>query len=82
MTEVLHQNKTHLGAVAENWQIPRQDSSSFKTFPLPQWNNEFGFWHNSVELVKALSQVPEASKQIGSAATLETLSQSSLVKKD
>ena len=57
-TEVLNQNKVHMGAVAENWQIPRQDSSSFKTFPLPQWNNELGFWHNSVEIVKALSQVP------------------------
>lgn len=38
-TEVLTQTKTVLSAVAENWQIPHQDSSSFKTFPLPEWNN-------------------------------------------
>lgn len=81
-TEVLGHNKVLLGRVAENWQIPRQDSSSFQTFPLPEWNKELGFWPNAVELVKALSEVPESTKKIDSNATLEVLAQSSLVKRN
>lgn len=36
---VLENNKVALSLVFENWQLPRQDTSTYKTFPLPQWNN-------------------------------------------
>ena len=36
---VLENNNVALTSIFENWQIPRQDTSTFRTFPLPQWNN-------------------------------------------
>lgn len=79
---VLQQNKVAFGSVFENWQLARQDSSSYKTFPLPKWNNELGFWSNAVNLIGELSQIPANTNQIETQGTLESLSQSSLVAKD
>ena len=68
-----------MSSVFENWQLPRQDTSTFKTFPLPQWNNELGFWSNSVALIGELSQIGQNTLEVSSQATLESISQSSLV---
>lgn len=78
---MLEQSKATLSSIFENWQLPRQDDSTFKTFPLPQWNNELGFWSNAVGLISGLSSVENNTTLIQSNATLESLSQSSLVQK-
>jgi septum formation topological specificity factor MinE len=80
-TLVMSQNQVAFSMACENWQIPRQDSSSFKTFPVPEWNREIGFWPNAVTLLKEVQNIGEASKQIDQQATIESISQSSLVKK-
>lgn len=76
---LLQANSGTLGAVFENWQLPRQDTSAFQTFPLPQWNNELGFWSNAVALLSEAGQIADHTRQIETKATLESLSQSSLV---
>lgn len=78
-TAVLEQSKNTLSTVFENWQLPNQNDSTFKTFPLPKWNNELGFWSNAVGLISELSTLESNTRQIQSSATLESLSQSSLV---
>lgn len=79
---VLEQNKVAFSTVFENWQLAQQDNSSFKTFPLPKWNNELGFWANAVGLLEEMSQIPNNTSKIETEGTLESLSQSSLVKKE
>lgn len=54
-TAVLEKNSLLLSTVFENWHVPRYDSSSFQTFPLPQWNLELGFWSNAIALLGELS---------------------------
>jgi len=76
---VLENNKVALSSVFENWQLPRQDTSTFRTFPLPQWNNELGFWSNSVALLNELSQIKENTLQVSCQSTLESISESSLI---
>lgn len=76
---VIDQNKLFFTTVFENWQLAHRDTSSFQTFPLPKWNDELGFWSNAIALVSDLSQVKDAVSQIEEKATLESLSQSSLV---
>jgi hypothetical protein len=48
---------------------------------VPEWNKELGFWPNAVSLLKEVQNIGEASKQIDQQATIESISQSSLVKK-
>jgi hypothetical protein len=81
-TAVLEQSKATLSGIFENWQLPRQDDSTFKTFPLPKWNNELGFWSNAVGLISELSSAENNTSRIQANATLENLSQSSLVQKN
>lgn len=75
----MEQSKTTLSSVFENWQLPLQDDSTFKTFPLPKWNYELGFWSNAIGLISELSSIDTNRKQIHTNTTLESLSQSSLV---
>lgn len=78
-TLVLEQNSVFFSTVFENWQLARRDSSSFQTFPLPAWNEELGFWSNAVSYLNEFSRIGENVAQIETKATLESLSQSSLV---
>lgn len=81
-TAVLEKNSLLLSTVFENWHVPRYDSSSFQTFPLPKWNLELGFWSNAIALLGELSQVKSNIAQIEKKQTLQALSQTSLVSKN
>jgi hypothetical protein len=78
-TAVIEQNNVAFSSVFENWQLAHRDSSSFQTFPLPKWNNELGFWPNAVQYLAEFSRIGEQVAQIDTNATLQSLSQSSLV---
>jgi len=54
---VLGLNKKKLALVFENWQIPRQDRSTYQTLPLPEWNRDLGFWANALSLLQEAQQV-------------------------
>lgn len=55
--ELLSANKHKIGAAFENWTIPKQDRSGFRTFPLPKWNHQLGFWSNSLSLLQEVQSV-------------------------
>jgi len=48
---VLGLNRKKLALAFENWQIEKQDRSTFQTFPLPEWNTDLGFWANALSFV-------------------------------
>jgi hypothetical protein len=50
--ELLSTNKHKIGAAFENWTLPKQDKSGFQTFPLPKWDDNSGFWSNSLTLLQ------------------------------
>lgn len=78
---VLPQYKNQFAINFENWQLAKQDRSSFQTLPLPEWNNELGWWANAVALLKQVSSVPEKVQQIDQKHTGDLLSSSSVVDK-
>jgi len=45
-------NRSTFALAFENWHLPKEDTSSFKTFPLPEWNNSKGLYVNTVSLLK------------------------------
>jgi len=50
--ELLSVNKHKVAVAFENWVLPKADRSGLQTFTLPKWNNELGFWSNSVQLLQ------------------------------
>lgn len=54
---VLGLNKKKFALAFENWQIPKQDRSTYQTVPLPEWNKDLGFWANSLNLLREAQQV-------------------------
>lgn len=50
-------NRKRFALAFENWQIPKQDRSTYQTFPLPEWNQDLGFWSNALSLLKEAQQV-------------------------
>ena len=48
---VLGLNKSRVSLGFENWQVERRDRSVHKTFPLPEWNGDLGFWANALAVV-------------------------------
>ena len=79
--KVIEQNKTSFALVFENWQLPKEDTSTFKTIPF-QWNRSLGFWPNTVAFLKEVQKVGEIRGEIDKEAALEKLSQTSLVEKN
>lgn len=55
--ELLAVNKHKVATAFENWTLPKADRSGFQTFGLPKWNNELGFWANSVQLLQEVQTV-------------------------
>jgi hypothetical protein len=78
---VLGLNKKKLSLAFENWQIPRQDRSTFQTFPLPQWNTDLGFWANALSLVSEVQKVGSRLDQVEANHTSATLSTSAVEEK-
>jgi len=54
---VLGLNRKKLALAFENWQIEKQDRSTFQTFPLPEWNTDLGFWANALSFVSEVQKV-------------------------
>jgi len=55
--ELLSVNKHKVATAFENWALPKADRSGFQTFPLPKWNNELGFWSNSLQILQEIQTV-------------------------
>ena len=49
---VIGLNKKKFALAFENWQIPKQDRSTYQTLPLPEWNKDLGFWSNALNLLQ------------------------------
>ena len=79
--DILNLNKDSFALAFENWQLPKEDTSSFKTIPF-QWNRSLGFWPNTVAFLKEVQKVGEIRGEIDREAALEKLSQTSLVEKN
>jgi hypothetical protein len=75
---VLGLNRKKLSLAFENWQIEKQDRSTFQTFPLPQWNNDLGFWANALAVVSEVQQVGSKLEQIEAAHTTASLATSAV----
>ena len=58
------QNRAALAVVCENWQLPKEDTSTFRTFPLPEWNKSLGFWPNTVALLREIQKVGQITNQL------------------
>lgn len=78
---VLGLNKKKFALAFENWQIPRQDRSTFQTFPLPEWNKDLGFWANALTLLREAQQVGTKMHQLETSHTSGTLSTSAVEEK-
>jgi hypothetical protein len=78
---VLGLNKKKFALAFENWQIPKQDRSTFQTFPLPEWNKDLGFWANALTLLREAQQVGTKMHQLETSHTSGTLSTSALEEK-
>jgi|JI6StandDraft_1071083.scaffolds.fasta_scaffold28735_2 hypothetical protein len=54
---VMGLNKKKFALTFENWQIEKQDRSTFQTVPLPEWNKELGFWANALSIATEVQKV-------------------------
>jgi hypothetical protein len=61
---VLNLNKKKFAVAFENWQIEKKDRSTFKTFPLPEWNKDLGFWANALALATEVQKVGSRMDEI------------------
>ena len=75
---VLGLNKKKFALAFENWQIPRQDRSTYQTVPLPDWNKDLGFWSNALNLLREAQQVGTKMHQLETSHTSATLSTSAV----
>lgn len=75
---VLGLNKQKFSLAFENWQIQKQDRSTLQTFPLPEWNNDLGFWANALSLAREVQQVGSRLDQVETARTTASLSTSAV----
>ncbi len=50
-------NKSSVGTVFENWQLAKQDRSSYLTLPAPKWNEKVGVWANAVSILLEVANV-------------------------
>ena len=57
-------NKNRVGLAFENWQIEKRNRDVYKTFPLPEWNNDLGFWANALAVVGEAQKVGERYKEV------------------
>lgn len=78
---VLGLNKKKLSLAFENWQIEKKDRSSFQTFPLPQWNQDLGFWSNALAVVSEVQKVGGKLHEVEAASTTASLSTSAVQEK-
>lgn len=78
---VLGLNKKKFALVFENWQIPKQDRSTFQTLPLPEWNQDLGFWANALTLLKEAQQVGTKMQEIEASHSTASLSTSAVEEK-
>lgn len=80
--ELLSVNRHKVAVAFENWTLPKADRSGFQTFPLPKWNNELGFWSNSLQLLQEVQTVGEKTISLEGKVAVESLSTSALKKKE
>ena len=80
--ELLSVNKHRIASAFENWTLPKADRSGFQTFPLPKWNNELGFWANSLQLLQEVQTVSDKTILLEGKVAAESLSTSALKKKE
>jgi hypothetical protein len=78
---VLGLNKKKLSLAFENWQIEKKDRSAFQTFPLPQWNNDLGFWSNALAVVSEVQKVGSRMQEVEAAHSTASLSTSAVQEK-
>lgn len=78
---VLGLNKNKLSLAFENWQLEKKDRSTFQTFPLPQWNNDLGFWSNALSVVSEVQRVGARLEQVEATHSSASLSTSALEEK-
>lgn len=75
---VLGLNSKRLSLAFENWQLEKKDRSTYQTFPLPQWNNDLGFWSNALSLVSEVQKVGARLEQVESSNSSASLSTSAV----
>ena len=80
--ELLSVNKHKVASAFENWTLPRADRSGYQTFALPKWNNELGFWANSVQLLQEVQSVGGKTLSLEGKMAVESVSTSALKKKE
>lgn len=78
---VLGLNKKKFALAFENWQIPKQDRSTYQTVPLPEWNKDLGFWANSLNLLREAQQVGTKMQELEASHSSATLSSSAVEEK-
>ena len=71
-------NKNRVGLAFENWQIEKRDRGVYKTFPLPEWNNDLGFWANALAVVGEAQKVGEKFEEIEATHSSASLSTSAV----
>ena len=74
-------NKNRVGLVFENWQIERRDRGIYKTFPLPEWNNDLGFWANAIAVVGEAQRIGERYEEVEAVHSSASLSTSAVEEK-
>lgn len=78
---VLGLNKNKLSLAFENWQLEKKDRSTYQTFPLPQWNNDLGFWSNALSVVSEVQRVGVRLEQVEASHSSASLSTSAVEEK-
>ena len=79
---VLNLNKKKISLAFENWQIEKQDRSTFQTFPLPQWNNDLGFWTNALAIATQVQKVGGKLQSIQASHSSASLATSAIQPKN
>ncbi|MCB0369368.1 MAG: hypothetical protein KDD45_07920 [Bdellovibrionales bacterium] len=74
-------NKKKFALAFENWQIPKEDRSTFQTVPLPDWNSDLGFWANALTLLREAQQVGDKMNALETSSTSASLSTSAVAEK-
>lgn len=80
--EVLEANQHKFAVIFENWTIDRIDRSTYKTFTMPKWNYELGLWNNSLKVLQEVQAVGDNMALLEAKHSADTLSASSIKKKE
>lgn len=75
---VMALNKKKFALAFENWQIEKQDRSTFQTIPMPEWNRELGFWANALTIANEVQKVGTKMHELETSTTTASLSTSAV----